>query len=109
MAGELTVAFDPVHLKHLLDAVNVIAGFREMLLQTRSELRICRLFYHGRQRLQELLLRVINVPQNTARLLLYRLPPLRPASEASSRSCEKLRFSPGTLWPPLRPASEASS
>ena len=32
-------------------------------------------------------------------------PPLRPASEASWRFCEKLRFSSGTLRPPLRAIS----
>jgi hypothetical protein len=34
-------------------------------------------------------------------------PPLRPASDASSRSFEKLRSSGRTLWPPSRPASAA--
>jgi hypothetical protein len=32
-------------------------------------------------------------------------PPLRPAAAASSRFCEKLRFSFGTLSPPLRAIS----
>jgi hypothetical protein len=45
-----------VHLKHLLDAANVIAGFREMLLKAEPELRIRRLFYHGGQGPQNLAL-----------------------------------------------------
>src|ERR1700704_4791225 len=36
-------------------------------------------------------------------------PPLRPASDASSGSCEKLRFSSGTLSPPFLAISRRSS
>src|SRR5262249_21350542 len=136
------LGFGVLHVKHLLDPPHVILRFGQMMLQRRPKLRICTFFDHGRKRLQNLLLGVINVPEDLDKQLVHCLDtfgkeahgfylfdfmvglnwstqgslerePLysartKPREEPSSLSA----FSDYRLCdasPPLRPASDASS
>ena len=53
----------PMHVEHLLDHLDLLLGLAEMRLEGLLELRIARFLDHLRQRLRDLLLRVVDVLQ----------------------------------------------
>src|SRR5262249_44115907 len=65
--------FGILHVEHLLDPPHVIFRFGQMMLKRRPKPRICTFFDHRRQRLQNLLLGVINVPEGLDKQLVHSL------------------------------------
>src|SRR5262249_51173866 len=61
-----------MHLKHLLDALHLVPGLRQMRLKRLLELRVGRLFDHLRERFEDLVFGIVDIAQRVHEKVIHR-------------------------------------
>ena len=89
MAGQSTpFGVCPMQLEHLLQALDLVLGFREVRLKALLELRIGRLVDHLRQRLRDLVLGIVDVLQRVHEQVVKVVMSFEKSPMASCSLCE---------------------